>query len=160
MDGEIVTGTALAIGLGLLVSAAMWAVKVFAGQTRDERVRLVVGTFVEAAEQMFDAEEGEKKLSWVMGELQRMFPKLDTGLLRAMVEQAVLSIRLYAEGQNAPPVLPVPSILVRGAELMSGGLAPVDGPMVVAPSATAGVMGTPAQPPKRTRGGHGTGSVA
>ena len=93
-------GITLLLGVG--ISVAMWAAYLFASRIKDERIRTMVFTFVEAAEQIYQGTGGATKFEWVYGELRRMFPRIDAGLLKAMIEQAVLSIRAYAE-REAPP---------------------------------------------------------
>lgn len=50
---------------------------------------------VNAAEQMMQSSTGEQKLAFVLTQLERLFPDLDEELMRAIIEDAVLQLRLY-----------------------------------------------------------------
>ena len=85
----------VAVGVALVgVLAAAWvAVRVFKRNAdRDERWA-VASFFVNAAEQMLIDYDGPAKLDWVMSQLKAHFPKLDTTLIRAMVETAVREMK-------------------------------------------------------------------
>lgn len=106
MSTESIVGGAATLLLGLLATGLLWAVKVYSGQTKDVRVRAMIQTFVEAAEQLYQSESGTTKLEWVFGELRKQFPGLDAGLLRAMIEQAVLGTKWMQAGETTEEVRP------------------------------------------------------
>ena len=60
-------------------------------------VRDWVSVFVEAAEQALDGTPGHDKLLWVLDKLKQRFPKLDDGLLHALVEAAVYRMKQEKE---------------------------------------------------------------
>jgi hypothetical protein len=102
-------GLLITVAVGLAAVAVMWLAYLYAASIKDSRLRKIVTTFVAAAEQIYKDNSGQTKLDWVFGELRKQYPRLDANLLRAMIEQAVLSIKRHSadnnilSGVSAPP---------------------------------------------------------
>lgn len=60
-----------------------------------EQMRQWAHVAVQAAEQMLKQSTGAEKLDFVLTILDKLFPALDEDVIRAVVEQAVLSDRRY-----------------------------------------------------------------
>lgn len=87
--------TSLAVG-GVAVAAlvALWVAALALRQrTQSDQRWEIVSYFVNLAEQMLIEQEGAAKLDWVMTQVKQRYPKLDTTLIRAMVETAVREMK-------------------------------------------------------------------
>lgn len=85
----------LAVG-GVVVAAlaALWVAALALRQkTQSDQRWEIVSYFVNMAEQMLIDQGGAAKLDWVMTQVKERYPKLDTTLIRAMIETAVREMK-------------------------------------------------------------------
>lgn len=88
------------IGAVALILAAIVAAWRYLRSTPDrEAIELWAIQFVRAAEQMFPG-NNSAKLTYCMDMIERIFPRVDTDLLRSVIEYAVFRLR---EENNAGP---------------------------------------------------------
>jgi len=80
---------ALSLAVGAVVVAVWIGVLEFKRQAAHNEAWSTVNILVNAAEQMLSQHTGPAKLEWVMTQLKELFPRLDTNLIRSMVEAAV-----------------------------------------------------------------------
>lgn len=83
----------LSIAAGAIAIALWQFVGTLKKTSRDNDQWKWVSIFVNAAEQMLADETGPERLDWVMAQIKARFPKLDTDVIRAMVEANVKNLR-------------------------------------------------------------------
>lgn len=89
---EIIWGI-LSIAAGAIAIAIWQFVGTLKKTANDSDQWNWVGIFVNAAEQMLADSTGPERLDWVMAQIKARFPKLDTDVIRAMVEASVKNLR-------------------------------------------------------------------
>lgn len=89
---EIIWGI-LSIALGAIAIAVWQFVGTLRSTAKENEQWKWVSIFVNAAEQMLADGTGPERLDWVMAQIKARFPKLDTDVIRAMVEANVKNLR-------------------------------------------------------------------
>jgi hypothetical protein len=83
----------VSVAIGALAVAALMFVGTLRKTAGESDRWHWVGVFVNAAEQMYAGQEGKAKLDWVLAQLKKRYPSLDTDTIRAMVEAHVKTLR-------------------------------------------------------------------
>lgn len=86
-------------GAAIAALAALWVAALALRQkTQGDQRWEIVSYFVNMAEQMLIEQEGAAKLDWVTTQVKARYPKLDTTLIRAMIETAVRQMKTQTAG--------------------------------------------------------------
>ncbi|MFN8468570.1 MAG: phage holin, LLH family [Caldilineaceae bacterium] len=93
--------TVIIVLLSVFAAASIIGVVVLWRGLKDSDLEGWAATLVRAADQMLDTVPGPQKLEFVMAEMQRMFPKLDTKLIRWIVEAAVQEMNQQKQASGA-----------------------------------------------------------
>ncbi len=83
----------LSIAVGAIAIAAWQFVATMRSTAKENDQWKWVSIFVNAAEQMLADGTGPERLDWVMAQIKARFPKLDTNVIRALVEANVKNLR-------------------------------------------------------------------
>ena len=83
----------LSIGVGAIAVALVMFVSTLRSTAKENEQWKWVSIFVNAADQMLADSTGPERLEWVMAQIKARFPKLDTDVIRAMVEANVKNLR-------------------------------------------------------------------
>ena len=110
IGGESLLIALLSIVCGVAVVVAAWAWR----WLQEQRLDGWAGLLVREAEQALGESTGEEKLAYVLGKLQELFPRLDVGLIRSVIEAKVFDIHKAAGAAGAAggqPVAPAATLL-------------------------------------------------